>query len=129
MKGNTFYLLLQSTTTPESFDFKNPLMEFVANKLKNAPYFAIDNYSDSTTISYARQFIEKSEELVIICDEIKSDSLGSLLPILNQCVKRSQTKLLCIGESRFLGPFIKKMNGRVFETAQSLMIELQSRDF
>jgi hypothetical protein len=105
------------------------LMGVVANELNQAPYFVMDNLSDAVTLSYARQFIEKSKELIIICEEMKSDSLGSLLPILNQCVKRADTKLMCVGESKFLTPFIKMMKGGIFETEHELIVGLKSRPF
>ena len=124
MNGNRSYLLLQSIEKVEEFDFGNPLLVWFHSALKHHPHFIIDNLSDAVTLSYAKQFIDQADELMIICDETNSESLGSLLPVLNQCVKKKNTSLMCIGQSRRLAPFVKMMKGRVFESRSDLINHL-----
>lgn len=121
MSEKQAYLLLQSIGEIKDFDFNSPLANVFNNELKEKDYFILDNSSDLTSMDYAKQFIDRSELLIVICDEIVVDSLGSLLPILNKCVKRKNTKLFCVGESKLLSPFIKMMKGEVFLGGETLI--------
>ncbi|MFY0602246.1 MAG: hypothetical protein JXR03_21400 [Cyclobacteriaceae bacterium] len=125
MSRNHAYLLLQSVEKPDDFDFQNPLLEFFNTALKGKDHFILDNLSDGVSVAYAKKLIDQSESLIIICDEIKSETLGSLLPILNQCVKRPDTELLCSRNSKPLTPFIKMMKGRVFDSVEEISSHLR----
>jgi hypothetical protein len=124
MTSETSYLLLQSIDDISSFEFENALVDSLRNHLNGAPFFQLDNLSDGISIGYARQFIKEANHLVIICDEMNTDKLGALLPILNLCVKRKNTKIFAFGESPLLKPFMKMMNGKQHDSIESLIESL-----
>ena len=111
MTGETSFLLLQSLNETADFDFENDLLISMRESLPDAQYFCMDNLSDGITVGYAKTFIDQADILLIICDEMKNKKLGSLLPILNLCVKRKATRLIAVGKCEVINPFIKMMKG------------------
>lgn len=116
-------ILLQYLKSKEDFRFSSELLTYLQRqKGQSDTLFSLDNYSDALTTHYARQLMEGSDEVLIICDVENCESLGATLPILNYAIKQKQVKLYTNGKNKLLGPFMKFLNGQLFYSLDELKI-------
>ena len=120
------YLIINYAESVEKYDFNGSLESALKEVIGGSDSFSLDNLSDSMIVEYARRFLDESDEMVIICDNFET-SPGSALSLLNRAVKRKNTHLLCIGESKPLKPFVKMMDGKVFGDLEALSEYLKSK--
>ncbi|MEO9477022.1 MAG: hypothetical protein ABJG41_15865 [Cyclobacteriaceae bacterium] len=119
MSRKLSYLIINYAESVEKYDFNGSLESVLKEVIGDSDSFSLDNLSDSLIVEYARKFLDQSDEVIIICDKFET-SLGSALSLLNSAVKRKNTHLLCVGESRPLKPFVKMMGGKIFANPAAL---------
>ncbi|MEP4535206.1 MAG: hypothetical protein ABJ004_19065 [Cyclobacteriaceae bacterium] len=125
MSRKVSYLIINYAESVEKYDFNGSLESALKEVIGGSDSFSLDNLSDSLIVEYARRFLDESDEVMIICDKFET-SPGPALSLLNRAVKRKNTHLLCIGESKPLKPIVKMMDGKVFDNAAALSEYLKS---
>ncbi|WP_258102624.1 hypothetical protein [Marinoscillum sp. MHG1-6] len=128
MKGKTSYLLLQSIGSAQDFAFTSPLVNLFHEELTGHEHLMMDNFSDATLVEYAKKFVDKSDQVTIICEQVIADQLGSWLPVLNYAIKKDHVSLIGIGSSKLTAPFMKMKKGLIFENEAELREYLANPD-
>jgi hypothetical protein len=120
MTEKVAYLLLSHIESTENYNFSTSLETQLKPHLGESSLFSLDNHSDGMMGDFARKFLDESDRVIIICDQLDGQ-LGTTLSVLNYAVKRKNTKLLSIGEAKAISPFIKMMKGKVFQSREELI--------
>lgn len=110
---NRAIILLQYLNNRKAFNFASPVIHILEREKGPADVlYSVDNFSDSLTVHYAKALMDQSKNILLVCDLNKAEQPGSLLAVLNYAVKKKNTKLIVIGKSPILQPFIKFLDGK-----------------
>lgn len=120
---NRTIIFIHFLTDPAGFDFENPLEQKVRTKKKEGDVlYSLDNFSDSLTLHYAKKLISDSEQITVICQLQGEDvPTGGAFSLLNQLIKKKNSKLFCNRDYAPLKPMMIRLKGRVFATGEELM--------
>jgi len=120
---NRTIIFIHFLTDPAGFDFENLLEQKVRTKKKEGDVlYSLDNFSDSLTLHYAKKLISDSEQITVICQLQGEDvPIGGAFSLLNQLIKKKNSKLFCNRDYAPLKPMMTRLKGRVFATGEELM--------
>lgn len=114
-------ILLQFIVTSSDYDFRSPALVLLEKvKKSDDTLFTLDNLSESVTLHYAKSLIDGPEEIILVCDLSAGGSLGPFQGLLNHCLRKKNVRLISIGESEPLKPFIHHMKGKVVSYVDDL---------
>lgn len=90
--------------------------------------FVIDNFSDPTSIAYARQFISELEDVKVIVWEHGKGDLRPVQPLLNLLLKFKRKSLLITNSTNIrITQLSKALNTKNFGSAEELLGWIKSQ--
>ena len=107
--------------------YQYPLEERLKG-LKIGTFFSCDSQSDQVMLHYGKELIESHEEVFFIVDVRGTPDLGTGQSLLNAGIRKPNVRLLCLGESGKLVPFLKVFKGEVFASEDELVDYLKSNE-
>lgn len=84
--------------------------------MPNDTLFSLDNFSDATTLAYARNLIQNATELLFVLNFQDRDATPGPIPgLLNTALQKPNAQLLTNWAAPFLKPFLVRFRGKVSE--------------
>tara|TARA_B100000614_G_C14200090_1_gene349435 strand:- start:27 stop:419 length:393 start_codon:yes stop_codon:yes gene_type:complete len=120
-------LLIRTIKNLNEMTYQYPLEERLKG-LKIGTFFSCDSQSDQVMLHYGKELIENHEKIFFIVDARVTSELGTGQSLLNAGIRKQNVRLLCLGESRKLVPFLKVFKGKVFASEDELVDYLKSNE-
>ena len=118
-------ILIQALDDVQQYAFDYPL-EKQLKVLKNTTVLTLDSQSDRSITSSVKKLLEENEQKVLILDTRISPNIGIGQMILNSFIQSKDLELICLGNSKSAGPFLKLFDGKVFESEEEVVAYLSS---
>lgn len=118
-------ILIQALDDVQQYDFDYPL-EKQLKALKNATVLTLDSQSDRSITTSVKKLLEENDQKILILDTRLSTKLGIGQVILNAFIQTKDLGLICLGDAKSAGPFLKLLDGKVFESEAEVVAYLSS---
>jgi len=118
------YLLLQSIENSNNYAFVSNLEILLKEKIRAEHLLVIDNYSDSTSMGYARQFLKDAQHTIIIINAQNLTNHKNFTSILNQFIRNPKKNILCVTNAVEVEPILKMLKAEIFKNETALMNKL-----
>ncbi|MBV6640483.1 MAG: hypothetical protein KI791_07190 [Cyclobacteriaceae bacterium] len=118
-------ILIQALDDVQQYDFDYPL-EKQLKALKNTTVLTLDSQSDRSITASVKKLLEENDQKILILDTRLSTKLGIGQVILNAFIQTKDLGLICLGDAKGAGPFLKLFDGKVFESEAEVVAYLSS---
>lgn len=118
-------ILIQALDDVQQYAFDYPL-EKQLKALKNTTVLTLDSQSDRSITASVKKLLEENDQKILILDTRLSTKLGIGQVILNAFIQTKDLELICLGDAKSAGPFLKLFDGKVFESEAEVVAYLSS---